>query len=997
MEYCKRLIEVDLPIKRISAQARREKSVRHGHISTLHIWWARRPLAACRAVLCASLWPDPVDSLCPQKFIDEAKKEMLIWSYDKLNLLSPESFQKFIRYQKNPKLLDNNEELRNALLDFIADYSDWDNACQNDFLRTSRHLTSISNKSLGESPNSKPLVVDPFAGGGSIPIETLRIGADSFASDLNPVPFLLNKVMIEYLPKYGKDLIDEISYASSKLNIELEKELKSYYASESDGSKAVAYLWARKIKCEGPGCGIEIPLLRSQWLNKKSNRSIALYFVVNRKKNKVDIEIIEKKGKKWICTSNDKVIVSNPKFDGTIKRSAAICPNCGYTTSAENVRRQISRVDGGADLSEMYCVIYTKQNQQYKFFRKAEQDDIELFQKAKRILNQNDNYKKLVPSEELPYLRSIFNVNLIGIDKWYKLFNSRQLLSIIVFIQFIKKYKIRKSNSSKEFEDATKTILTFILDRCIDYWSSLAVWANDFIAHTFGRQALGIIWDYAEANPLSGGTGSIESAKEWVIRVLERENISYSSSATVIKGSATKVPLPDKSAQVVFTDPPYYDAVPYADLSDFFYVWMKRVIGENYPSIFDSELSPKTDEIVQLAERNEKYAYKTKENFELLMQNSMLEAKRYLESSGICVVVFAHKTTSGWETQLNAMNKAGWKITSSWPIDTERPGRLRANKSAALASSIHLVCRPRIKETIGDWRDILNQLPKRIHAWMPRLQKEGIVGADAIFACLGPALEIFSQYSKVEKASGEEVTLKDYLEHVWAAVAKEALNMIFEDADASGFEENSRLTAMWLWTLFADKTTNGKSDLSEEEESEDDSEEDTSSKKKKITGYVLEYDAARKIAQGLGIHLENLKSVVDVKGETATLLSVSERARYFFNKEDITILPKKSKRKAQESFDFMKEIEKEESDTAIINELARMNTAETTLDKLHQTMLLFAANRGEAMKRLLVEEGFGRDNNFWKLAQALSALYPAGSDEKRWVDGVLARKKGLGF
>ena len=318
--------------------------------------------------------------------------------------------------------------------------------------------------------------------------------------------------------------------------------------------------------------------------------------------------------------------------------------------------------------------------------------------------------------------------------------------------------------------------------------------------------------------------------------------------------------------------------------------------------------------------------------------------------------------------------------------------------SAALASSVHIVCRPRTSNEIGDWRDVLQELPQRIHEWMPRLASEGVVGADAIFACLGPALEIFSRYSSVEKASGEIVTLKEYLEYVWAAVSKEALSMIFSNADTTSFEEDARLTAMWLWTLSTGSTDNNSS----ESETDEDDDEETSSKTSKTGGYTLEYDAARKIAQGLGAHLEQLTRLVEVKGSTAKLLPVSERTHYLFGKEEAQTPSKtngkKGRKKEPEQLNLFAVlgITETEEDTDW-GEKTVPQLGNTTLDRIHQSMILFAAGRSEALKRFLVDEGAGNDQRFWGLAQALSALYPTGTDEKRWVDGVLARKKGLGF
>jgi hypothetical protein len=385
------------------------------------------------------------------------------------------------------------------------------------------------------------------------------------------------------------------------------------------------------------------------------------------------------------------------------------------------------------------------------------------------------------------------------------------------------------------------------------------------------------------------------------------------------------------------------------------------------------------------------YRQKTPKWFEAQMGAAFAEGRRITKPRGIGVVVFANKETAGWEAMLEGLVAAGWVVTGSWPIDTEMTSRLRAQNSAVLGSSIHLVCRPRENPDgslrtgdVGDWRDVLAELPVRIHEWMPRLADEGVVGADALFACLGPALEVYSRYSTVEKASGERVTLAEYLEEVWAAVSREALSMIFEGADASGFEEDARLTAMWLWTLHT--SVNGEVGT------------DSDSESKSLRGYSLEYDAARKIAQGLGAHLQNLSSLVELRGDTATLLSAGARTRFLFGAEGADVrVGRHGKAQEQLTLDVsheLKDLDEERSGWA--SDLST-RPGTTILDQLHQAMILFGASRGEALRRFLVEDGIGQNSHFWRLAQALSALYPAGTDEKRWVDGVLARKKGLGL
>jgi putative DNA methylase len=452
---------------------------------------------------------------------------------------------------------------------------------------------------------------------------------------------------------------------------------------------------------------------------------------------------------------------------------------------------------------------------------------------------------------------------------------------------------------------------------------------------------------------------------------------------------------------------------------DLFYVWLRRMLKDVHPQLLKESLSPKDDEAVTLAHRAAMYRHKNREFFEKMMTLATAEGRRYTKPDGIGVIVFANKSTSGWEAMLTALIDSGWIISASWPIDTEMSSRLRAQDSAVLAFSVHLVCRPRENpdgslrtDAIGDWRDVLTELPRRIHDWMPRLADEGIVGADAIFACLGPALEIFSRYSRVEKASGEAVTLREYLEQVWAAVAKEALTMIFAGADATGFEEDARLTAMWLWTLHPGNG-NGKvkDDAAQEEEPEDEEEGRGSKGKKAKAGYALEYDAARKIAQGLGAHLEKLAGVVEVKGDTARLLSVSERTKALFGNPpagrqgDQASAPtgRRKKKDKQMKMGFMAEVEAPGEEVGMglpagrQGEKSVSTAGNTVLDRVHQAMILFAAGRSEALRRFLVEDGAGRDQRFWRLAQALSALYPSGTDEKRSVDGVLGRKKGLGL
>lgn len=965
--YCKRLIEVDLPIKRISAFASREKSIRHGHISTLHIWWARRPLAACRAIICAALLPDPADPLCPESFRQKASQLMEQWRN---------------RRGGRQRNWSDSIEIRLAILDFIAEYSDWENSNNKDFIDLGRMLSQSAHESLGGLLGTRPVILDPFAGGGSIPLEAARLGADVIASDLNPIAILQNKVILEQIPRYGLKLSEEVLKWSARIREEAKKDLDSYYPDEPGGGRPVAYLWARTIKCTGPNCGIDIPMFQTGQLVKIRRKNVGLELKVHKKNISFEIK-------------------DNPKCEGTVRRGSVICPVCGYTTPVAEVRKQLKEKQGGTADAYLMAVVLENKNSLGRSYRLPTERDIEAYHASVVRLNEIVKQKGLdaIPAIELPLMSGVFNVPLYGMDRWDLIFTPRQRLLLYTLSQ-----KIRDISNEIDCEQGLKeaiiTCLAFAVDKCADFHSSLTTWipVGEKIGHTFGRQALGMIWDYAEAVPFSDISGSWDRCIDYIRKVIEKNMAVKANNITVMQTAVQNHPLPNDSVHLVVTDPPYYNAVPFADLSDFFYVWISKILAPIYPELFKEKVAPKEDEIAELSGWDERrYKHKNKEYYQKEFCIAMTRVREIVMHDGLCVVFFAHKSTSGWEATIAGLIDAGWIITASWPLDTERSGRLRAMNSAVLASSVQLVCRPRENSdgtlktlSIGDWRDVLTELPKRIHEWMPRLSDEGVVGADAIFACLGPALEIFSRYSHVEKANGEKVNLREYLEQVWGAVAKEALNMIFQGAHTEGFEEDARLTAMWLWTLSAGSDVSVETDAETKEDADSDSGGII-----KTTGFSLEFDAARKIAQGLGAHLENLSSVIEVKGDHARLLPVAERVNFLFGKGSMGATPVRKKKKENQItlFDEFNKIE--EQGWSLGDEKSAVG--KTILDRLHQAMILFGAGRGDAMRRFLVEEGIGKDERFWRLAQALSALYPSNTDEKRWVDGVLARKKGLGF
>jgi putative DNA methylase len=984
--FPKRLIEVDLPIGRISVHARKEKAIRQGHLSSLHLWWARRPLAACRAVALAALLPDPADTACPDTFRRSAAEALA-------------AFRE--RQGGRRRKLEDPQELRKALLDFIADFANWDLANDAAYLQLSRTLVAAAAE-VASPGVDKPLVFDPFAGGGAIPLEALRIGADAYASDLNPVAVLLNKVVGEYVPRFRERLPDEVEKWGARVRVLLEKDVGTFYPKDEDGSQPIAYLWARTILCEGPGCGVQVPLIRSLCLAKRAGKSSGLRLKPNRAQKRIEFELVH--------DANSGI------GEGTVKKGSALCPICGYTTANARVRGQLASKRGGARDARLIAVVTVRDGVQGRFYRLPCDKDVEAAERASRRLRELQEREpagvQLVPDERIPperpspNARGLSAVTRMGVHTFGDLFAPRQALALVSLAKAITQVYRELREETPDLAEAVATLLAFALDKQADLGNSFCRWepVAQCPRQLFGRQAIPIVWDFAESAPLGASSGSWSVFVEGITRALRNIGATWPAGHVEL-ANAARHPLPDDCAAAVITDPPYYDAIPYADLSDFFFVWLRRSLREVHPSLFHETLTPKDEEAIWNPGRTHSVTGKRKDEafYESQMASALAEARRVVRPDGIGVVVFAHKSTAGWEAILGALINAGWVVTASWPIDTENASRMNAMGTASLASSVHIVCRPReavdgamSRDAVGQWGTVLAALQRRIHEWMPRLASEGVVGADAIFACLGPALEEFSRYSRVERSSGECVPLREYLEQVWSVVSREALSSLFRDADLSGLEPDARLTSMWLWTLKptspAEEVTESALDL---EDREDDSEDDEERPKEKTKpGFMLEFDAARKIAQGLGARLEELAHIVEVKGNKARLFAASERATFLFGKTEAVSNEKRVAKKRQISlFSDLDEAAKAQG----WGEIGAPQPGSTTLDRVHQSMLLFGSGRGEALKRFLVEEGIGRQAQFWKLAQVLSALYPGGSDEKRWVDGVLARKKGLGF
>lgn len=979
---CKRLAEVDFPIAVVSKHAAREKSLRHGNPSTLHLWWARRPIASCRAMLLALLLPDPCHALCPIAFKAKAR-----------NILKTVP----------GRVGETDEDLREALLRFIGNFADWDRAANATFLDAGRGLVRAAHS------EELPLVVDPFAGGGSIPLEALRLGCDAFASDLNPVACLILKTMLEDMPRQGSALADELRRVASKIKTAMRKELAEFYPSEAGGARPIAFLWARTVRCEAPNCGAEIPLMRSFWLSKKRDHRKALRYTIQRRKDGPPRAIFE---------------IFAPKTDaevhrGSVSRAKATCLCCGTTLTPDRVRLQLQQLHGGADPvvddggkrtagATLMAVVTKSEGQTGASYRLPRESDYRAVRSAMDAVKRIDSASRalglaVIPDETLPLMSGTFNVPLYGINRWGDLFSRRQNLALATLVSHI-----RKTSAS----DPIKSCLAMVLGRCADYWSSGTRWAQsgEFVADTFARPALPIIFDFVEVMPFSSASGDFDGAVDWVARVIEALP-GRMSPAQVSLQDARKSPLPDEVCAVWFTDPPYYFAVPYADLSDFFFVWDKRAFPDHalMHDPFDPKnpLSPKGPELCEMAHWDPvRYRHKDKSFFENGMAAAFSEGRRVTRDDGIASVVFAHKTTEGWEALLSGITRGGWIITGSWPIATERPGRPRSQDSAALATSIHLVCRPRNEDKVGDWAEVLRELPSRVSDWMARLESEGVHGADLVFACIGPALEIFSRYSRVETPDGSEVSLSEYLEKVWEVVGRSALEQVLGTVEAQArngglgaLEEDSRLTALFLWTLGAsskDNLSDAADNEPEENDEPEDDDEGTPSKGAK--GLTLIFDIVRRFAQPLGIHLDAWdKRIIETEKGVVRLLPVTERAIQLFGEagaDGLASAIENDPRKAAQ----LELFPAVDTDTPKIKGRGRKKTAAsaatpytgqvTTLDRVHAAMLLQRQGRTNALRSLLAAEA-QRGPDFRRLANALSALYPQTSEEKRLLDAML--------
>jgi putative DNA methylase len=621
-----------------------------------------------------------------------------------------------------------------------------------------------------------------------------------------------------------------------------------------------------------------------------------------------------------------------------------------------------------------------------------------------------------IPNESLPRteLRRM-SVLIYGVERFCDMFTARQLLCLATLAS-----KIRGEASASN--QSVNRLLTLSLDKTVDLNNANTPWKHDAECpvNSLARHDIPMAWGFVEACILGDSSGSFSSSNDRTADSVAPSDCQASTTGNVQAADACSHSLPDASAAVWFTDPPYYDSVPYAHLSDFYYVWARRALAE---PVHDRNrpLTPKAEECVVDRPHSLMPEAKTASHFEARIALAMKEGTRVTREDGIASVVFAHKTTEGWEALLGGMIDAGWVIKNSWPIATEMQARLNARENASLATSVHLVCRPRTGDEIGDWDKVYAELPKRVGEWMVRLEGEDVRGADLVFACIGPALEIYSRYVKVVDAEEREIPLggdpeakephlRGYLAYVWEAVGRAALQEVLGSAEAKArnggagaLEEDARLTALFLWTLQSAPAAAATDDEDAEEDGAeaDDEEEGSASGGRKKKGFTLVFDVVRRFAQPLGIHLPEWEGrILETKKGVVRLLPVSERARQLFGDAGAEAA---AERMARPTGPVQQALfpEMDRPQAPPVRGRARRGARPagaapslpsrrepTTLDRVHAAMLLQAGGKAHALRALLQDEQ-QRGPDFLRLANALSALYPRDSEEKRLLDAML--------
>lgn len=753
----RKLIEVALPLEVINQQSAREKSIRHGHPSTLHLWWARRPLAAARAVLFAQLVDDP--SSHPDKFPTEAAQRA------------------------------ERERLHGIIERLVV----WEN------VRDVKLLAEAHDEIMKSTNGDPPPILDPFAGGGTIPLEAQRLGLEAHASDLNPVAVLINKALIEIPPKFcdlpplfpgladsqirtwqGVDgLAADVRAYGAWMRDEAEKRIGHLYA-KVNGRAVVAWIWARTVACRNPACNAEVPLISSLDLSKRAGHERWLKPVIT--DHSVDFEV----------ATGRRTVESNKRGQG----AKFDCWVCGSAVSPDQVHEQLDVPDKPP--SRLLAVVVAGDRRR-EYLTPTDEDRAVAASAAEQAAEIRATDEALASET-----RGTFGGNAqgrrYGFFSFADYFTDRQLVALTTFSDLIgeARERVLADGGKPEYANAIATYLAFALSKMADRGSSLVSWViqRESTRNTFARQAISMAWDFVEINTLSRGTGSFDGAAEWTA-----ESIVLSRRDAV----PTQVDQADASSRsyrgaVISTDPPYYDNIGYADLSDFFYVWLRRALRDVHPQLFGTLLVPKAEELVANS-----YRHNGREGARRFFEDGFRQVFARARESALAdfpiTVYYAFKqsesddsgvASTGWETLLEGMIRSGWEITSTWPLRSERPDRTIGLGTNALASSIVLSLRPRADDaSTTDRRGFIAALVAELPDALRKLQQGQIAPVDLSQAAIGPGMAVFSRYRSVIENDGSPMTVRSALARI-----NEILDGVLGEQEGD-FDSTTRFAIAW--------------------------------------------------------------------------------------------------------------------------------------------------------------------------------------------------------
>jgi putative DNA methylase len=957
---CPRLVEVALPIREISAESVRDKSLRHGHISTLHLWWARRPLAASRAVVFASLVPDPDDPRCPADFRAAVERH--------LKTEVPAELKYYQRGRQVHRDVDPYrpydgmpDTLRNRLLMFIAKWSPeslafeagkakkepepkyllddrslvkWEtsnpeNPQGREVLRIARELLKVAHG------GGTPTVLDPFAGGGSLPLEAGRLGCQPIANDYNPVAYLILRATCEFPQKYGKPgrrkvvaeefgrleerevevpnvLAHDVEKWANWILERARERIGHLYPQGQDGKPVVGYLWARTAPCSNPSCRGEIPLLRSLLVCNKKDKKVALTMEVDKERKTVRFGIVKGEG--------------ITRTDGTKReRGPAICPFCEQPTSEAELRRA-----GQAGQMGERMVAVIVEGKDGKEYRPAEGSDLEAFRAACAIPAERPR-ELILPEvnaddadDDVSNSTGI-RVHLYGMKTWGSLFSPRQLVAMQTFVACLHEalVEMEKDIEDDDYRRVVGIYLGLWLSRNSMRMSTVGRWdvGGEKFQTPFDGAKLPMKWDYPEANPFCGVTGGFLNQLDWIKAFIARESNGAAVPGRVWRGDGAALRLEAGAADATVTDPPYFDEAAYADLSDFFYVWLKRTVGDLLPEALATPLTPKTDEATALKHRHGGDGAAADKHFTDKLAQVFAEAKRVTKPGGLYSVIFAHQETQAWAALIRSLFAAGLTIDATWPIEMEMKNRMRGLNSAALETSITVVCRPRVVGSAVAFKDVRREIERVVKESVKRFWSYGFRSADLIVACYGPAVGVFGKYERVEKADGTPVGIPELLD-----LAKQAAR----DAIAGEFRGDNLSTLYYVWANLYGTS----------EQAWDDA--------RLVVQIGGDEDNAMEIARGHGIFV--------VGGSKCRLALLEDRA---------------SRRGLG------------------------MDQNPPHIDALHRSMLLWKQEKRKELVKYLGERDLLEDGPFWKLAQALFEVLPRDLEDWKLVNALLGERQTL--